>query len=73
MDYDNYILKLCFAYCYLTCKFELFSHSSDEGGKFLCVQLVWKPIMAQYASYTSVMWTPDACSAHTLRVYLSVK
>ncbi len=52
-------------------------HSSAEGGTFLCVHiksefkmctndrdLVWKPIVVQYAIYTSVMYKLEVSIAH---------
>ena len=41
----------------------LFSHSSAEGGTFLC----------KYSTYTSVMWKLEAYRAQTLRMNSIVK
>ncbi len=32
---------------------------------FVTSQLVWKPIVVQYPTYTSVMWKPETSSTHT--------
>lgn len=58
----------------------LFSGSSTEGGKFLCMRSPWiwvqhvnvwagsssEPITVHYATYTRVMWKLEASSTHTV-------
>ena len=36
--------------------------------KSALIVIVWKTILAQYESYTSVIWKSQASSAHTLRI-----
>lgn len=36
-----------------------------KGEDFMTSQLAWKPIVAQYATYTSVKWKLETSSAHT--------
>lgn len=40
---------------------------------FVTSQLVWKPVMVQYANNTSVMWIQEASSAQTLSTDFSVE
>lgn len=40
---------------------------------FVTSQLVWKPVMVQYANHTSVMWIHEASGAQTLCTDFSVE
>lgn len=39
---------------------------------FVTSQLVWKPIVVQYATYTGTMWELEASNAHKLKMDFTV-